>query len=246
MFKQAIFLILCALLVSGCANHLDLGGQAFNRGQYDLAAQYWNPLAQQGNPYAQYNLGIMWEQGLGTTQKNDAAASQWYLKAAQQGHTSSMIALARTQRRLGFFAPAESWLNLAARWNDQAAIDSLRVWGKPIPHPDLYYAQELERQLRAERGAAAMAAGFKSLGRGLGCLAAGGGCSSSDTSYSYSPPARATKTISTYQEENSSDDDPPVPDLDLDLDLVLPGEEPTRNRCPTTSPYYLSPSCLGD
>ena len=246
MLKQAVFLISCALLVSGCANHLDLGGQAFNRGQYDLAAQYWSPLAQQGNPYAQYNLGIMWEQGLGTTQKNDAEAAAWYLPAARQGHIPSMIALARIQHRLGFVESAESWLNLAARWNDQTAINSLRAWAKPIPAPDLFYAQELERQLRAERGAAAMAAGFQSLGRGLGCLAGGGRCSSSDTSYSYSPPTRTAKPAPVYQGQSSSVDDPPVPDLDLDLDLVLPGEEPTRNRCPTTSPYYLTPSCLGD
>ena len=242
--KSTLFLVL-VFTVAGCANHLDLGGQAFNRGQYDLAAEYWNPLAQQGNPYAQYNLGIMWEHGLGTTQKNDAEASQWYLKAAQQGHTSSMVSLAQTQRRLGFFAPAESWLNLAARWNDQAEITSLRAWAKPIPAPDLYYAQELERQIDALRGEAAMAAGLESLGYALGCLAAGGGCSSSDTPYSYSPPARTATPVRTYQEGKQSRDDQPIMGMSMGLKSNL-WDKPHRNHCPITSPYYLTPVCRGE
>ena len=41
------------------------------------------------------------------------------------GHIPSMTALARIQHRLGFVESAESWLNLAARWNDQEAISSL-------------------------------------------------------------------------------------------------------------------------
>ena len=178
----------------------------------------------------------MWEHGLGTTQKNDAVASKWYFYAAQQGHTPSMVALARVQQRMGAAATAEKWLNLGARWNYQEAISSLRAWGKPIPAPDLYYAQELERQIRAERGAAAMAAGFESLGRGLGSWAGGGGNPSSSTPYSYSTPARTIKTIPTYQEEEQSGDDPPIvglgmglcsgPGLDLGLGVTRGGTQP--------------------
>ncbi len=232
MFKQAIFLISCALLVSGCANGLQRGNEAYNIGQYDLAAQYWNPLAQNGDLYAQHNLGILWERGLGATQKNDAEAAVWYLSAGQQGYTPSMVALARVQRRMGAAASAESWLNLAARWNDQEAISSLRAWAKPIPAPDLYYAQELYR-LRAQEK---LAEGMESLGYALGCLAAGGGCSSTDTSYSYSTPVRATKTIPTYQEENRYGDDPPIvgvgmglcsgPGLDLGLGVTQGDTQP--------------------
>ena len=241
--KSTLILVL-VFIVAGCANHLDLGGQAFNRGQYDLAAEYWNPLAQQGNPYAQYNLGIMWEHGLGTTQRNEVQAGHWYLKAAKQGHTPSMTPLAGIQRRLGFVASAESWLNLAARWNDQTAIASLRAWAKPIPAPDLYYAQELDRQIDALRGEAALAAGFQSLGYALGCLAAGGGCSSSDTSYSYSPPAayqgRSSRLDLELPGRSSSVDDPPIvglgmglcsgPGLELGLGVTGGGKLPSSCR----------------
>ena len=104
---------------------------------------------------------------------------------------------------------------------------------------------ELDRQIDALRGEAAMAAGLESLGSALGCLAAGGGCSSFDTSYSYSPPARTAKPVRTYQEENKTVYEPPLPDLNLDLGLPL-GKPTQKNRCPITSPYYLTPSCRGE
>ncbi len=88
---------------------------------------------------------------------------------------------------------------------------------------DLMVEQRIlfERQLKAERGTAAMAAGFQSLGRGLD---------------SYSTPARTIKTIPTYQEEEQSGDDPPIvgvgmglcsgPGLDLGLGVTRGGTQP--------------------
>ena len=50
-------------------------------------------LAEQGNSFAQYNLGVMYENGEGVSE-NDADAVKWYRLAAEQGR-------ARAQNNLG-------------------------------------------------------------------------------------------------------------------------------------------------
>ncbi len=146
---------------------------------------------------------------------------------------------------------------IRATWQSGATVASLdplalcgkfNTWTLTLSRPSGYPGLETdlmverrilyERQLRAERGAAAMAAGFQSLGYGLGCLA-GGGCSSSGTSYSYSPPARATKTAPSYQGGDRDVYKPPVPDLNLDLRLPLGSPKPDP-RCRMPSANYTS------
>jgi len=48
------------------------------------AAQWWRKGAEQGNAYAQYNLGLLYEKGTGVPQDYGQAA-QWYRKAVEQG-----------------------------------------------------------------------------------------------------------------------------------------------------------------
>ena len=114
----SIILCIFALMIflSGCASqNINLGVNAYNQGNYDLAAKYWNPLAKQGNYIAQYNLGLLWEQGLGSTPLNKAEASQWFLLSAQQGYVPAMVRLAKIQKEKGYEDAAISWFNLAAR-----------------------------------------------------------------------------------------------------------------------------------
>lgn len=141
MIRIAFFLVL-SCLISGCASqNIQLGVNAYNQGNYDLAARYWNPIAQKGNPVAQYNLGLLWEQGIGSTPKNKAEASQWFLLSAQQGYIPAMVRLAKIQKENGYDDAATSWLSLAARWGNTDAINELRNWGMPIPAADLLAAQ---------------------------------------------------------------------------------------------------------
>ena len=49
-----------------------------------MALQEWQPLAEQGDVSAQYNLGIIYANGRGVPE-NDAEAVKWYSKAAEQG-----------------------------------------------------------------------------------------------------------------------------------------------------------------
>lgn len=59
----------------------DAGLAAKNRGHYATAIRAWLPLAEQGNPAAQNNIGHMHEEGLGVRQSY-TEAMRWYRMAA--------------------------------------------------------------------------------------------------------------------------------------------------------------------
>ncbi len=73
----------------------DEGMHALQAGQFVDARGTFNPLAAAGNANAQFMLGVMHENGLGTS-KDPQAAAAWYRKAAAAG-------LASAQYNLGVF-----------------------------------------------------------------------------------------------------------------------------------------------
>ena len=60
------------------------GVAAYQRGDYETAYRLFSPLAEQGHVTAQFNLGVLFENGLGVAQ-DYAEAARWYMKAAEQG-----------------------------------------------------------------------------------------------------------------------------------------------------------------
>jgi TPR repeat protein len=68
------------------------GIDAHQRGDYATALREWQPLAEQGDALAQYNLGLLYDNGRGV-QKDYAQARQWYEKAAAQGRADAQVNL---------------------------------------------------------------------------------------------------------------------------------------------------------
>jgi len=70
------------------------GGEyvAYDRSSYSTALKTWLPLAQQGDPDAQTNVGEINEKGMGIAPDYKAAA-MWYQKAADQGFSRAQINL---------------------------------------------------------------------------------------------------------------------------------------------------------
>jgi len=116
-------LIRCAVVVlmltpvPGTAQDFNAGLTAYDAGDYATALREWRPLAEQGNAFAQYNLGVMYDNGHGVPQ-DYAEAVRWYRAAAEQGN-------AMAQSNLGAmyyngegvpqdYAEAHMWLNIAA------------------------------------------------------------------------------------------------------------------------------------
>lgn len=64
-------------LVSGIA--------AFEAKEFRRAMQLLSPLAESGNPEAQFRVAVMWQNGLGVV-PNEVAAAKWMRAAAEQDH----------------------------------------------------------------------------------------------------------------------------------------------------------------
>ena len=78
----ACLLCLPSLALSGA---LEDGAAALERKEYAEAHRLLLPVAKRGDAFAQYNLGVMYAQGLGI-EKNEQEAVGWYQKAASQGY----------------------------------------------------------------------------------------------------------------------------------------------------------------
>ena len=66
------------------AGDFQKGLEAYNAGDYATALLEWRDLAEQGDAEAQYNLGVMYDNGQGVAQ-DYAEAVKWYRRAAEQG-----------------------------------------------------------------------------------------------------------------------------------------------------------------
>jgi len=71
---------------------LSIGLTAYNSGDYATALREWKPLAEQGDVDAQYNLGLMYDNGRGVPQ-DDKTAVKWYRLAAEKGDASAQYNL---------------------------------------------------------------------------------------------------------------------------------------------------------
>ena len=70
---------------------------AFQRGDYEEARAAWSTLALAGDVDAQFNLGALYENGLGVEEDAEQAA-RWYRAAASRRLDLARLALARLQR----------------------------------------------------------------------------------------------------------------------------------------------------
>ena len=99
LFSKSLNAALAALLLATAApvwadntTQFKQALTAYQAGNYEQAFHLWQPLAQQGDAEAQFNLGVMYENGQGVTQDYRQAAA-WYQKAANQGHAKAQYNL---------------------------------------------------------------------------------------------------------------------------------------------------------
>ena len=117
---------------SGVANAADFskGIQAAQAGDFKAALAELTPLAEQGHAEAQYNLGVMYDNGMGVPE-NDETAVKWYTLAAEQGDADAQYNLGNMYQR-GTGVPesdktAVKWYTLAAEQGDADAQSNLGV-----------------------------------------------------------------------------------------------------------------------
>jgi TPR repeat protein len=149
--------LLVALLIFAAApaiaGPLEDGNAAYDRGDHEAALRLWRPLTAQGDADAQYNLGFMYELGIGGPQ-DYAMAVSWYCRAAEQDH-------ARPQCNLGVmytyghgvpqdYVLAHMWFNLAASRIDPSdrdrAVENRDIVASAMTPAQIAEAQKLARE----------------------------------------------------------------------------------------------------
>ena len=138
-----LLMLIVVLLVSGVgpavAGPFEDGDAAYEKHDYAAALRLWQPLAEQGEPQAQHNLGVMYALGTGVPQ-DYALALLWYRKAADQGYADA-------QTRLGIlynygegvtqdYVQAAAWYRKAAEQGNpqaQAHLGLLYDKGQGVP-----------------------------------------------------------------------------------------------------------------
>jgi TPR repeat protein len=73
-------------------SELEVAQQALDSGDYDAAYSSYYDLATQGDASAQYQLGLLYYQGLGISQNYDEA-SHWYKQSGTQGNADAQYSL---------------------------------------------------------------------------------------------------------------------------------------------------------
>jgi uncharacterized protein len=132
LFLARITAVLLFLNVAApvAAGPFEDGTSAVKIGDLAIAMPLWRALADQGVAMAQFNLGVMYDDGQGVS-RDDVAASSLYRKAADQGH-------AKAQSNLGFmyfsgrgvpqnYGEAIKWFRKAADQGEAAAEYKLGV-----------------------------------------------------------------------------------------------------------------------
>jgi len=114
-------LILAAVVAVGLAAPawagFEEGLAAYKSGDYETALREFRPLAEQGHAVAQYNLGVVYDEGRGVPQ-DDAEAVKWYRIAAEQGYALAQYNLGvmyyEGQGVSQDYVQTHMWYNLAA------------------------------------------------------------------------------------------------------------------------------------
>jgi uncharacterized protein len=116
-----IFIVLFSINIPVYADDLQDGVDAFIRGDYSTVFKKLRPLAEQGNPFAQYGLAWAYHNGPEST-RNSKEAVKWYKLSAEQGNTSARSNLA-IMYRFGKgitkdYKKAVKWYSLGAKQGD--------------------------------------------------------------------------------------------------------------------------------
>jgi len=97
--RSAVALAVLLLLPGRAAADYVEGLEAYEAGNYVVAAEEWLAAGSRGDVASQFRLAQLYEQGLGTPQ-DFVQAHRWYNIAASQGHAEALAARDTLARRL--------------------------------------------------------------------------------------------------------------------------------------------------
>lgn len=111
------FSFVASLPGAAAAQDFKAGIEAFRNGDYAAAVRQWTPLAELGSVPAQFNLGLIYDRGLGQP-PDPVEAVRWYRRAAENGAPAAQINLGyayETGRGVALdYVEAYKWYHVAA------------------------------------------------------------------------------------------------------------------------------------
>jgi TPR repeat protein len=129
-FTRCVFLsaLFASLVISSAVAGFDEGIAAYQANNMPLAYKEFRAAAEEGHSDSQFNVGLMFEQGIGV-EKDEKEAIVWYGKAAEQGNVLAQYNLAvlyeNGRGTAVDFAQANEWYRKASAQGDPLAIGNL-------------------------------------------------------------------------------------------------------------------------
>lgn len=128
MNKYLFSVLLAIALSTNVLAGFEEGVAAYEAGNLPLAVKEFRAAADKGDANSQFNVGLMYEQGIGVG-KDEKEAVAWYRKAAEQGNSNAQYNLAvlyeNGRGTKVDFAKALQWYRKAAIQGDELAVGNL-------------------------------------------------------------------------------------------------------------------------
>ena len=156
VFMQRLFLILVTMLMASVtlAGPKEDTKAAYERKDYKLVVKIVNPLAIEGEVWAQNWLADAYLLGQGVAQ-DYAEAAKWYRLAAQQGNSSAQSNLgamyANGQGVVQDYVKAHSWYQLSTLNGSTGAVKNRDIVAKQMTPQQIVDAQKLAQDCQARQ-----------------------------------------------------------------------------------------------
>ena len=155
--KKLLFLLLAVGLlrlapVWAAEGDWDRAKAAHERGDYAAEIAIIQPLAEQGFAFAQFNMGVLYDEGHGVP-LDDLQAMEWYQKAAEQGLPQAQINLGIMHEQgeggPADYAQAYFWYVMADSQGDSQAPQALREISEKMTPAQIEEAQRKVKEWQA-------------------------------------------------------------------------------------------------
>jgi uncharacterized protein len=149
-------LLLVAAAVPALAD-FQAGLDAFQKGDYPTAAKEWRPLADDGDPGSQFNLGLLYLDGHGVPQSYTDAVN-WFRRAAEQDYVpaqhnlGAMYGTGQGVKR--DYIQAYKWLNICAAKGNTGCVTQRDLLAKKLKPGQILEAQRLATAFQPQKEAA--------------------------------------------------------------------------------------------
>ena len=130
------------------------GVDAYQKGDYVGAAKEWRPLAEMGDPIAQFNLGLLYLDGHGVPQSSMEAAN-WFRRAAEQDYVQAQHNLGAMygsgQGVKRDLVQAYKWLNICAAKGNGGCVTQRDLIAKKLKPAQVAEGQRLATDFKPQK-----------------------------------------------------------------------------------------------